>query len=198
MKLQLGQFDEFPVTVTLVATPSEIAPERITNPEILAVKGLTAKLSVQKAEAEYFCQGEVVAELTIECARCLAPFERKLAEPLDFIAAPLESKAAHESGREIDSEDYVYYSGNDVSADIFDQVEQTLVLAIDLKPLCREDCAGLCQSCGKNLNDGPCGCVQEKVDPRLEVLSKVREQLLAEEKASDTKLTKASGTKRKA
>lgn len=197
MKLQLGQYDEFPVSVTLVATPSETAPERIASPEILAVKGLTANLSVQKAEEEYFCQGEVSGTLTIECARCLAPFERKMTEPLDFIAAPLESKAGHESGREIDSEDYVYYSGNDVSADIFDQVEQTLVLAIDLKPLCREDCAGLCQSCGKNLNDGPCGCVRESVDPRLEGLKKVREQLLAEEKESGAKQTKASSTKRK-
>ena len=43
---------------------------------------------------------------------------------------------------------------------------------MDGKHLCSEDCKGLCPTCGKDLNEGPCGCGKE-VDPRLAVLAKL-------------------------
>ena len=36
--------------------------------------------------------------------------------------------------------------------------------------LCSEGCRGLCPVCGKNLNDGDCGCGNDDTDPRLEAL----------------------------
>ena len=46
------------------------------------------------------------------------------------------------------------------------------ILAMDGKHLCSEDCKGLCPTCGKDLNEGPCGCGKE-LDPRLAVLAKL-------------------------
>jgi uncharacterized protein len=43
-------------------------------------------------------------------------------------------------------------------------------MAIPMKPLCREDCRGLCPECGADWNAGDCACEKTKVDPRLEVL----------------------------
>jgi uncharacterized protein len=43
-----------------------------------------------------------------------------------------------------------------------------------MKKLCSEDCKGLCPSCGKNLNDGPCNCAEEIIDPRWELLQKLK------------------------
>ena len=57
-------------------------------------------------------------------------------------------------------------------ADLDDIVTTTFVLSMDSKFLCREDCKGLCCRCGKDLNDGPCGC-QPDVDPRLAVLKQL-------------------------
>ena len=48
-----------------------------------------------------------------------------------------------------------------------------LLLALPTKHLCREDCRGLCPHCGKNLNEGLCGCREDKVDPRLAVLAQL-------------------------
>ena len=48
-----------------------------------------------------------------------------------------------------------------------------LLLALPTKHLCREDCRGLCPRCGKNLNEGLCGCREDKVDPRLAVLAQL-------------------------
>jgi len=42
-----------------------------------------------------------------------------------------------------------------------------------MKPLCREDCAGLCSRCGYNLNQGPCNCLAQEIDPRWSEVSKI-------------------------
>ena len=47
--------------------------------------------------------------------------------------------------------------------------------------LCDEDCKGLCPKCGKDLNEGECSCVTKEVDPRLEPLRKLLEQIKNEE-----------------
>jgi uncharacterized protein len=43
-----------------------------------------------------------------------------------------------------------------------------------MKPLCREDCQGLCPVCGTNLNNGTCTCKREWEDPRLAALKKLK------------------------
>ena len=50
------------------------------------------------------------------------------------------------------------------------EVEADLILSLPFKNLCREDCRGLCPICGKNLNEGLCGCRPQTADPRLEIL----------------------------
>ncbi|NLH02379.1 MAG: DUF177 domain-containing protein, partial [Clostridiales bacterium] len=56
--------------------------------------------------------------------------------------------------------------------DLSDLLETCFILSMESKFLCRENCEGLCPSCGKNLNDGPCGCKKE-IDPRLAVLGQL-------------------------
>ena len=51
--------------------------------------------------------------------------------------------------------------------DLSEATRQYGLLEIPLQPLCREDCAGLCPTCGKNRNDGGCQCAPEADDPRL-------------------------------
>ena len=54
-------------------------------------------------------------------------------------------------------------------ADLDDILTTAVVLNMDSKLLCSEDCLGLCARCGKDLNEGPCNCKKE-LDPRLAVL----------------------------
>ena len=49
-------------------------------------------------------------------------------------------------------------------------LEEEIMLEMPSRTLCREDCLGLCPKCGKNLNEGSCGCAQHEPDPRLAVL----------------------------
>ncbi len=41
------------------------------------------------------------------------------------------------------------------------------------EPIELTDCKGICSQCGKNLNDGPCGCVEEPKDPRMAAISDI-------------------------
>ena len=52
-------------------------------------------------------------------------------------------------------------------------VEEELILNLPSKNLCRKDCRGLCPKCGRNLNEGLCGCRSDTIDPRLEVLKQL-------------------------
>ena len=58
---------------------------------------------------------------------------------------------------------------------------ECLELSLPFRFLCRDDCKGLCQRCGKNLNDGPCDCEEKEIDPRLEPLRRLLEEMKAED-----------------
>ena len=58
---------------------------------------------------------------------------------------------------------------------------ECLELSLPFRFLCKDDCKGLCQKCGKNLNDGPCNCETKEIDPRLEPLRRLLEEMKAED-----------------
>ena len=72
--------------------------------------------------------------------------------------------------------------------DLTDAIRQYALLAIPMKPLCCEDCAGFCPSCGHNLNQGPCNCPPQVIDPRWSKLSKLVS-------TSSTSVNEQEGTK---
>ena len=57
-------------------------------------------------------------------------------------------------------------------------MREQMYLALPMKPLCRDDCRGLCPTCGANLNLGTCGCKHEWEDPRLAVLKRLKTENL--------------------
>ena len=101
------------------------------------------------------------------CDRCAASFDRDMEVPIDVV---LVTELADE-----DNEDEWVFPLEGDSADLEDIVRTVFVLNMDSKLLCKEDCAGLCCRCGKNLNDGPCGC-QKELDPRFAALKQLLEK----------------------
>ena len=60
--------------------------------------------------------------------------------------------------------------------DIDDIVANNFLMNVEGKYLCSEDCKGLCQHCGADLNEGDCGCSQENIDPRWAALVDIMEK----------------------
>ncbi len=106
-------------------------------------------------------KGEISTRIHGVCDRCASDFTADIVLPLDVV---LVRELANE-----DSEDEGVFPLVDDSADLDDIVRTVFVLNMDSKLLCRPDCKGLCCRCGRNLNDGPCGC-QKELDPRFAAL----------------------------
>jgi uncharacterized protein len=61
--------------------------------------------------------------------------------------------------------------------DLAPMARELVMLELPVAPLCRDDCAGLCATCGANRNDTPCTCGQPVTDDRWSALDALREQL---------------------
>lgn len=79
---------------------------------------------------------------------------------------------SHVLVRELNEEqdDDTYVVVTDERLDLEELLREDILLDLPSKYLCSPDCKGLCPKCGKNLNEGDCGCEAEEIDPRLEVL----------------------------
>ena len=58
--------------------------------------------------------------------------------------------------------------------DLVNRVRDAIALELPLRVFCRQDCKGLCSTCGQNLNESDCDCSAEQIDPRWEALAKFR------------------------
>ena len=109
-------------------------------------------------------EAQIEAEVHTRCARCARPvvYEKKV--PVDFFLVS-GAKGSEES------DDLIAVEGDEVELD--DIAVPELLLDMEMAVLCREDCKGLSPHCGKDLNEGPCGCEPRQIDPRLEALKKL-------------------------
>ena len=61
----------------------------------------------------------------------------------------------------------------DDQLDLDQLLTEDILLDLPSKFLCSPDCKGLGPICGKNLNQGDCGCEKDTVDPRLAILKEL-------------------------
>jgi len=94
----------------------------------------------------------------MECSSCLAPVRKEL-------SFEIKERFAH-TGR--DDEETETFTGDQI--DLADYVKRGIIGELPMRVECREDCKGLCPICGKDLNDGDCGCDRTIRDPRFESL----------------------------
>ncbi len=122
-------------------------------------------------ETTVHVRGRLAATVEPECGRCLEPYAVPADQELDLFYLPRSAAEPEEQEDEVELSDREvvvgYYDGTQL--DLGHVVREQLHLSLPLKRLCREDCRGLCPSCGKNLNKGACGCPapEEPEDPRL-------------------------------
>lgn len=164
MILDLRGLEEFPASVSLTAGPESFSPfaEGVTQ-----ITRIRVDLTIQKTGEEFFCQARVVGQVSMECARCLAEFPLELVGKTDFIVTDNASRV--EGKMDEDSEEYVLMT-SDQCADLGDLVRQEMLLAMPMKPVCNEECKGLCPRCGVNLNNETCGCKVVRIDSRWQGL----------------------------
>ena len=131
---------------------------------------------IRKVEEEITVEARLKAEVEMACSRCLEKHVQQIDETFEVIYLPEPEEQEIVDELELDETDLdvEYYAGN--TLDLTELAREQLLVLLPFKPLCREDCAGLCPSCGQDLNKGTCECPKEVLDPRFSVLGKLLDQ----------------------
>ena len=118
---------------------------------------------------QFHLVGHVQSTLTLTCGRCLEEMALPVDVPFDLLYLPHQENVG-EGEVEVEDDDLTtaYYRNDQI--DLGQLVVEQFLLALPMKPLCRESCRGLCPECGTNLNTATCSCVHTWTDPRLEGL----------------------------
>ena len=118
-------------------------------------------------------QGELGVEMEMTCARCLEALSRPMTAHFNQY---YQSNAHHSLTGEIALQtkdmEVGFFTGDFI--DVSDIVREQILLSLPMKPLCQEDCRGLCPACGQNRNRDLCRCGPLVSDPRLAPLLKFR------------------------
>jgi uncharacterized protein len=139
---------------------------RVVAPVVLAFE-------IVKDGERFRLAGRVRTTLELLCSRCLEPFATLVDEPFDLRYQP-RAENTGEGEREIAEDDLTtaFYEHNEI--DLGQLMREQFYLALPMKPLCRDECRGLCPVCGTNLNRETCACTHAWEDPRLAALRELR------------------------
>lgn len=131
---------------------------------------VTADFVLTHRDRELHIQGTVETAIAFRCSRCVKDFTRPFSSSFDLFYAPQPDWGAVSMEIELKYEEMEvgYYDG--VSFDVNAMILERIELAIPMNFVCREDCQGLCDQCGADLNEGACRCRKEEPDSRLSVL----------------------------
>jgi len=141
-----------------------------TDGDGLPVRG---KIQLLRTNRSILVTGSLETIAREECSRCLEQFEYPLKidieeeyfltrDPVTGLALPPPTEA----GAFLINENHIL--------DLGEAVRQYKIMALPMKPVCREDCAGLCPQCGRNLNYVTCDCKLALPDPRWAQLQVLR------------------------
>ncbi|MBI4726896.1 DUF177 domain-containing protein [candidate division TA06 bacterium] len=169
MKIKLRQLEDgrhqFDVNMTEPAS------------DLLDFSPVKGRLTVAKSGVTLRVSGLLEYSVRQYCSLCLKSFEAKGQAEIDLFYRPQtreDIKGIKELELKPDELDMVFYQGQEI--DLWPQLRETLLLSLPVKPLCREDCRGLCAQCGKPLGARPCGCTQKQTDLRWEKLLKLKKE----------------------
>lgn len=132
-----------------------------------------ALCEITKSISRTGIKGKVSVAIEVDCTRCLVPVE----QPLGF-----SFSAAFVPREELLKEDEAELEAQDLDVDVLDAdeldlrevVREQILLNLPDQIFCKEDCKGLCQKCGANLNLIDCKCIETEIDPRWAALKKLK------------------------
>ena len=122
-----------------------------------------------KTAASTELKGRLSGEMEIDCDRCLEPQQRSIDIELDLEFVP-EKDFGADANLELRVGDLKIDAIPGESIDTVEIAREQILLDIPQQFFCKEDCQGLCQKCGTNLNETDCECSDTEIDPRWAAL----------------------------
>ena len=171
MQIRLDSLGDEPFTwqETLEVDPADLGRSELQSLGPVSVNG-----RIERISTGYWLEVSLSVDETLECMRCLAPMVVAAESKIESLVT-VNQKAVPESDkeRELDKEELGVLNLREPNLETEHLLLEQLQLNLPMKPLCRDDCAGLCAMCGANRNDGECACASP-VDPRWAALAALR------------------------
>ena len=124
-------------------------------------------------------KGKVMTDVVASCSRCLDTLSYPISSDLKSHFVPSNDRCVSAGEVELHASDIDTEVYENQQIDLTQSVRDSILLAVPVICLCKQDCKGICSQCGKNLNQGLCKCSNESfVDPRLEVLKVFKNKLV--------------------
>ena len=163
MKLDLTRYRQPETHVSKTFQPAEFGGEseayRVAEPVEL-------EFDLHKDKDRFRLEGKVRTVLELSCSRCLEPFRLPVDAAVNLRYLPASDQSSDDE-QEVAEEDVDISFYQDDQIDLTGLLREQFYLALPMKPLCRDDCRGLCPQCGVNRNTGTCDCETGWEDPRL-------------------------------
>jgi uncharacterized protein len=162
--------DLLSVTDKPLAFNFHVAPDEIDlETEDVRIKGEIEVKGELQRNATVDVKGVIKTPLEIDCTRCLTPVEHDMNVEfhVDFVDKGLfpDSKETHLGSSDLDTD---VIEGNEL--DLKEIAREQILLNLPEQVLCREDCKGICPTCGADLNKTQCNCGENEIDPRWAAL----------------------------
>ncbi len=163
MEIDLRELQEGANEYEWAETPEEL---HIQDPDLRFADPIRTRMTIQKLGESLSAGGDTTFRLRLDCARCLEPFDLRLTSQFRFIF----QKGRPTSMEGDEDETLIWLDDKKGKIDLGEEVKDYILLEIPINSVCKESCAGLCPSCGENLNIKQCACEPETIDPRWEAL----------------------------
>lgn len=125
--------------------------------ECVFLAPLGLRITATREYDHFRVQGEVATTVRLTCSRCLVEFAREITS--HFTIFYLRSAGMPQDEEvELAEEDMVSVTFEGDEIDVTSEIAEQVIMEIPYKPLCSDDCQGLCATCGADLNSGECGC----------------------------------------
>lgn len=131
--------------------PPEIL--ELESEDVLFPRPVEYALHAQLQGKSLLVTGKVATEATLRCSRCLKLFPQRLVAK-EFV--------------------FMEESPKDDFVDLTPQMREDILLELPQRAICQPDCKGLCHACGKDLNEGACGCKVAREELRWQALDRLK------------------------
>ena len=141
------------------------------------LKPLNIRLKAFRVRELFEVQGTLRTSIRLPCSRCLKDFDTPMASEFELTYTkemPGLMDVFDEEEIEVRVEEIGMSSFKGEEINLQQGIQEQVVMAFPLQPLCNENCKGLCPNCGSDLNQGDCGCKREPGSNKFAVLKNLK------------------------
>jgi uncharacterized protein len=164
------EFEEDPQVFPIIA-------EMIKNRECEFLKPLNIRLKAFRIKELFEVQGTFRTRIRLPCSRCLKDFDTPLMSDFELtytkeMPGLMDVFEDEEIELRVEEIGMIYFRGEEIN--LQQGIQEQVVMAFPLQPLCDDNCKGLCSNCGSDLNRGDCGCKREPGTNKFAVLKNLK------------------------